>query len=102
MIGLRVDMERTLAFAQHATVPELRIRHFFGGLAQIARRLRHRFGDEHGQGAVMGLVSTVFCVSNIVAAVVGSVLALVDTRAILGLGALLSGCAAAGLARRRH
>jgi len=73
---------------------------FYNALVQS--EVSHRFGAEHGQGAVMGLVSTVFCVSNIVAAVVGSVLALVDTRAILGLGAALSAIAAAGLARRRH
>ena len=68
--------------------------------AVLQAEISRRFGAEYGQGAVMGLVSTVFCTSNIVAAVLGSALALLDTRAILGAGALLSACAAAGLQRR--
>lgn len=48
-----------------------------------------RFGG-YGQGAVMGLLSTTFCLANIVMALVGSVLTLIDTRLILLLGALLS------------
>ena len=46
-----------------------------------------RFGD-HGQGAVMGLLSTTFCLANILMAVAGSMLALIDTRLVLGLGAI--------------
>ncbi|MGZ8290832.1 MAG: MFS transporter [Telluria sp.] len=46
-----------------------------------------RFGD-HGQGAVMGLLSTTFCLANILMAVAGSILTLVDTRLVLALGAV--------------
>ncbi len=47
-----------------------------------------RFG-EHGQGAVMGLLSTTFCLANILMAGAGALLTLVDTRIVLLLGALL-------------
>jgi len=45
---------------------------------------------QHGHGAVMGLLSTTFCVANIVMALAGSVLTLVDTRFVLVLGGVLS------------
>lgn len=48
----------------------------------------------HGQGAVMGLLSTTFCLANIVMALVGGVLALVDTRLVLIVGGLLAAWAA--------
>lgn len=48
-----------------------------------------RFGA-HGQGAVMGLLSTTFCLANILMALAGSVLTLIDTRLILVLGASLA------------
>ena len=48
-----------------------------------------RFGA-HGQGAVMGLLSTTFCLANILMALAGSVLTLIDTRLVLLLGAVLS------------
>ena len=48
-----------------------------------------RFGA-HGQGAVMGLISTTFCLANILMALAGSVLTLVDTRLVLLLGAALT------------
>lgn len=48
-----------------------------------------RFG-EHGQGAVMGLISTTFCLANILMAIAGSILTLIDTRLILALGAVLT------------
>lgn len=48
-----------------------------------------RFGA-HGQGAVMGLLSTTFCLANILMALAGSVLTLIDTRLILVLGAALA------------
>ncbi|MES2017322.1 MAG: MFS transporter [Pseudomonadota bacterium] len=48
-----------------------------------------RFGG-YGQGAVMGLLSTTFCLANIIMALIGSVLTLIDTRLILLLGALLA------------
>jgi MFS family permease len=52
-----------------------------------------RFGH-FGQGAVMGLLSTIFCVANIVMALLGAVLTLLDTRLILLLGGALSAWAA--------
>lgn len=52
-----------------------------------------RFGG-YGQGAVMGLLSTTFCLANILMALAGSVLTLIDTRLILLLGATLSAWAA--------
>jgi predicted MFS family arabinose efflux permease len=52
-----------------------------------------QFGGAHGQGAVMGLISTTFCLASILTAAAGSGLALLDTRLVLGLGALLSGWA---------
>jgi MFS family permease len=52
-----------------------------------------RFGG-HGQGAVMGLLSTTFCVASIAMSLAGAVLALLDTRFILVLGAALSAWAA--------
>ena len=42
---------------------------------------------EYGQGAMMGLLSTTFCVSNVVVAVAGSSITLIDTRLALLLGA---------------
>jgi MFS transporter, DHA1 family, tetracycline resistance protein len=48
-----------------------------------------RFGG-FGHGAVMGLLSTTFCLANIVMALAGSILTLFDTRLILLLGALLA------------
>lgn len=44
----------------------------------------------HGQGAVMGLLSTTFCIANIVVALGGSLLILLDTRLILLVGAVLA------------
>lgn len=48
-----------------------------------------RFGI-YGQGAVMGLISTTFCLANILMAVAGAMLILIDTRLILLLGAALT------------
>ena len=53
----------------------------------------------HGQGAVMGLLSTTFCLANIVMALVGGVLTLVDTRLVLVVGGLLAALAALALHR---
>ncbi|HAT30437.1 MAG TPA: MFS transporter [Janthinobacterium sp.] len=52
-----------------------------------------RFGA-HGQGAVMGLLSTAFCLANILMALAGAALTQVDTGLILMLGAALSAWAA--------
>jgi len=48
----------------------------------------------YGQGAVMGLLMCTVCIANIVMALVGSVLSLVDTRLILVTGAALAAVAA--------
>ncbi len=48
----------------------------------------------HGQGAVMGLLSTTFCLANIVMALAGGVLTLFDTRLVLVVGGLLAAWAA--------
>jgi MFS family permease len=52
-----------------------------------------RFGG-HGQGAVMGLLSTTFCLANILMAAAGAVLTLIDTRLVLMVGAVLTAWAA--------
>ena len=41
---------------------------------------------EHGQGRIMGLLSTIFCVSNVVVALGGGWIALLSTRWIMALG----------------
>lgn len=55
-----------------------------------------RFGH-HGQGAVMGLLSTTFCLANIVMALAGGVLALLDTRIVLIVGGAMAVWAALAL-----
>lgn len=52
-----------------------------------------RFGG-HGQGAVMGLLSTTFCLANILMAAAGAVLTLFDTRLVLLVGAAMTAWAA--------
>ena len=47
--------------------------------------------DRHGQGAVMGLLSTTFCLANVFVALVGTALILIDTRLVLAASA--AGCA---------
>jgi predicted MFS family arabinose efflux permease len=51
----------------------------------------------HGQGAVMGLLSTTFCLANIVMALAGGLLALIDTRIVLVVGGALAVAAALAL-----
>ena len=41
---------------------------------------------EHGQGRVMGLLSTIFCVSNVIVALGGGWISLVSTRWVMALG----------------
>jgi MFS family permease len=60
---------------------------FYNGI--IPAWCAERFGA-HGQGAVMGLLSTTFCLANIVMGLAGTVLTIFDTRWILMLGALLA------------
>ncbi|MFL6674333.1 MAG: MFS transporter [Massilia sp.] len=69
---------------------------FYNGVVQ--GWAAERFGG-HGQGAVMGLLSTTFCFANIVMALVGALLTLFDTRLILLLGAVLSGWSALRMRR---
>ncbi|MEH6458356.1 MFS transporter [Chitinimonas sp. JJ19] len=59
-----------------------------------------RFGH-HGQGAVMGLLATTFCLANILMAMAGAVLTLIDTRLILLLGAASTTWAAWRITRWR-
>jgi len=40
----------------------------------------------HGQGRVMGLMQTIFCVANVLIAVAGGWIALLSTRVTMGLG----------------
>jgi len=53
----------------------------------------------HGQGAVMALLSTTFCLANILMALLGAVLTLVDTRLVLVVGGVLGVWASLGLRR---
>ncbi len=53
----------------------------------------------HGQGRVMGLLSTIFCVSNVAVAIAGGWIALLSTRWIMGLGGI-AGVVAASLMLR--
>ena len=48
----------------------------------------------HGQGRVMGLLSTIFCVANVIVAVAGGWLAVLSTRWVMGLGGAWGICAA--------
>lgn len=60
-----------------------------------------RFGH-HGQGAVMGLLNAIHCLSNITVAVLGSVIALLDTRLVLLAGGASALVAAQLLRRWQH
>jgi len=60
---------------------------------------------EHGQGRIMGLLSTIFCVSNVVVALAGGWIALLSTRWIMALGgaaAVASALLMLRLARREE
>lgn len=54
---------------------------------------------QHGQGAVMGLLSTTFCVAHIIMAFGGGLLAMFDTRLVLIVGGLLTAWAALSMRR---
>lgn len=45
---------------------------------------------EYGHGAILGLLATTFCISNVVVAIVGSSITLIDTRLALIVGAAFS------------
>lgn len=53
----------------------------------------------HGQGRVMGLLSTIFCIANVAVALGGGLLALLDVRWIMALGGLMALGAASLLLR---
>lgn len=53
----------------------------------------------HGHGAVMGLLSTTFCLAHVVMAFGGGLLALADTRLVLVAGGLLAAWAAFSMRR---
>jgi len=58
--------------------------------------------SEYGQGAIMALISMAFCLANIVMALLGSLLTLLDTRLILFAGAVLSAWAATRVSQWQH
>jgi MFS transporter, DHA1 family, tetracycline resistance protein len=62
--------------------------------AWVSSRFAH-----HGQGRVMGLLTTIFCTANVVVALAGGALSLWNVRTVMALGALAAGGAAWGLWR---
>jgi len=62
--------------------------------AWVSSRFAH-----HGQGRVMGLLTTIFCTANVVIALAGGALALWNVRTVMALGALAAGSAAWALWR---
>ncbi|MCV2352097.1 MFS transporter [Paucibacter sp. Y2R2-4] len=57
-----------------------------------------RFAD-YGQGRVMGLLSTIFCLANVLMALAGGLISMLSTRWIMGLGGLTCVIAALALLR---
>jgi DHA1 family tetracycline resistance protein-like MFS transporter len=62
--------------------------------AWVSARFAH-----HGQGRVMGLLTTIFCTANVVVALTGGALSLWNVRTVMALGALAAGAAAWALWR---
>jgi MFS family permease len=60
--------------------------------AWVSSRFAH-----HGQGRVMGLLTTIFCFANVAIALAGGALSLWNVRAVMALGAACAGAAAAAL-----
>ena len=54
---------------------------------------------EHGQGRIMGLLSTIFCVSNVVVALGGGWLSLLSTRWVMAVGGLAAAVSATWMLR---
>jgi len=54
---------------------------------------------QHGQGLVMGLLTTIFCFANVVVALAGGALSLWNVRAVMAMGTLCAGFAAWALWR---
>jgi predicted MFS family arabinose efflux permease len=51
----------------------------------------------HGQGLVMGLLTTIFCVANVIVALAGGALSLWSVRGVMAMGAAFAGSAAIAL-----
>ena len=62
--------------------------------AWVSSRFAH-----HGQGRVMGLLTTIFCTANVVVALAGGALSLWNVRTVMALGALAAGSASWALRR---
>ncbi|WP_417349211.1 MFS transporter [Ferrimonas sp.] len=62
--------------------------------AMVPSYLSEQAQGSDGQGQLMGLLTTVFCLGNVIIAILGALLALFDTRLVLMLSALLSVMAA--------
>lgn len=60
--------------------------------AWVSSRFAH-----HGQGRVMGLLTTIFCFANVAIALAGGALSLWNVRAVMALGAVCAGTAAIAL-----
>lgn len=60
--------------------------------AWVSSRFAH-----HGQGRVMGLLTTIFCFANVAVALAGGALSLWNVRAVMALGAVCAGGAAFAL-----
>jgi len=63
--------------------------------------LSHQFGHL-GQGKVMGLQTSTFCITNVIIAVVGGPLSVIDSKWVLLLGAVLVALATGYLWRHRN
>jgi MFS family permease len=62
--------------------------------AWVSSRFAH-----HGQGRVMGLLTTIFCTANVVVALAGGALSLWNVRTVMALGAISAGSASWALWR---
>jgi predicted MFS family arabinose efflux permease len=62
--------------------------------AWVSSRFAH-----HGQGRVMGLLTTIFCTANVAVALAGGALSLWNVRTVMALGALAAGGASWALWR---
>jgi MFS transporter, DHA1 family, tetracycline resistance protein len=49
---------------------------------------------QHGQGRMMGLLTTIFCFANVAVALAGGALSLWNVRAVMAMGTLCAGGAA--------
>lgn len=63
--------------------------------AMMPSYLSESASSDDGQGQLMGLLTTVFCLGNVIIALLGAALALIDTRLVLLLSSLICVVAAA-------